>query len=48
MRVLNFALGDGAECSLSVLAGDGGGVRANLERRARQVGTEAPSADMER
>lgn len=39
MRLATFAVGD-AECYISVLAGDGGGRTANINRWRRQMGLE--------
>ena len=39
MRVATFAAGD-AECYISVLAGDGGGTAANINRWRRQMGLD--------
>lgn len=38
MREVTFALGDGAECYVTRLVGDAGGLRANLDRWSDQVG----------
>jgi hypothetical protein len=40
-REVTFALEDGAECYVTRLAGDGGGLKPNLDRWAGQVGQEA-------
>lgn len=37
MRVANFAVGDQAECYLTILAGDGGGLGANVNRWLAQM-----------
>ncbi|HOK88385.1 MAG TPA: hypothetical protein PK379_00010 [Candidatus Hydrogenedentes bacterium] len=39
MRLATFAVGE-AECYIAVLAGDGGGVAANINRWRRQMGLE--------
>lgn len=38
MREVTFTLGDGAECYVTRLVGDAGGLRANLDRWSDQVG----------
>ena len=39
MRLASFAVGD-AECYIAVLAGDGGGIAANINRWRRQMGLD--------
>lgn len=47
MRVANFSIGEGAdaaECYVTSLAGDGGGVLANLDRWRAQMGAQPLSS----
>jgi hypothetical protein len=47
MREVTFAAGarGEVECYVALLAGDGGGLAANVERWCQQLGAEPPSAD---
>jgi hypothetical protein len=45
-RALDLQVEDGVECSVTVLAGEGGGARANIDRWRGQIGL-APMSDGE-
>lgn len=49
LRPVNFAFGPNSEGEVyvSMLPGDGGGIRANLDRWRRQMGIESPMTDEE-